>query len=176
MPKPTLGVCYYPEHWPQNMWADDAARMRETGISVVRIGEFAWSRIEPARDRFEFDWLDAAIETLADAGLSIILGTPTATPPKWLVDEMPDMLAKDERGHDRGFGSRRHYDFAHWVTAANARASSKFWPSVTARTRRSRPGRRTTNMAATTPRSATVPHLATGSAIGWRRNTSRQTR
>ncbi len=113
MPKPTLGVCYYPEHWPQEMWADDAARMVDTGISVVRIGEFAWSRIEPARGTFDFEWLDAAIDTLAAAGLSVIFCTPTATPPKWLVDEMPDMLALDEQGRKRGFGSRRHYDFAH---------------------------------------------------------------
>ena len=113
MPKPTLGVCYYPEHWPRAMWADDARRMVETGISVVRIGEFAWSRIEPARGKLDFEWLDKAIETLTDAGLTIIFCTPTATPPKWLVDEMPDMLALDEQGRKRGFGSRRHYDIAH---------------------------------------------------------------
>ena len=42
-----LGVCYYPEHWPEDRWASDARRMREIGISFVRIAEFAWSRIEP---------------------------------------------------------------------------------------------------------------------------------
>lgn len=113
MTTPRLGVCYFPEHWPRSMWADDARRMREIGISVVRIGEFAWSRIEPTPGNFQFEWLDAAIETLADAGLDIILCTPTATPPKWLVDTMPDMLAVDVEGKVRGFGSRRHYDFAH---------------------------------------------------------------
>ncbi|MEL6750726.1 MAG: beta-galactosidase, partial [Pseudomonadota bacterium] len=110
---PRLGVCYYPEHWPREMWADDARRMAETGLSLVRIGEFAWSRIEPSREVFQFEWLDAAVETLSAAGLKVIFGTPTATPPKWLVDEMPDMLAVDAEGKLRGFGSRRHYDFAH---------------------------------------------------------------
>ena len=43
-----LGVCYYPEHWPESMWTDDAARMKALGIERVRIAEFAWSRIEPA--------------------------------------------------------------------------------------------------------------------------------
>ncbi len=108
-----LGCCYYPEHWPEEMWADDARRMAEMGLSLVRIGEFAWSRIEPERGRFEWDWLDRAIEVLANAGLQIVLGTPTATPPKWLVDEMPDMVAINEAGRPRSFGSRRHYCFSH---------------------------------------------------------------
>lgn len=108
-----LGCCYYPEHWPEEIWTDDAARMVEMGLSQVRIGEFAWSRIEPSPGQFEWDWLDRAIAILADAGMEIILGTPTATPPKWLVDSMPDMVAVDEQGNPRKFGSRRHYCFSH---------------------------------------------------------------
>ena len=108
-----LGVCYYPEHWPQERWAVDARMMREAGLSQVRIGEFAWSRIEPEAGRFEWNWLDEAIDTLDCAGLKIILGTPTATPPKWLVDQMPDMVALDRYSRPRGFGSRRHYCFSH---------------------------------------------------------------
>ncbi|KWV91909.1 beta-galactosidase [Erythrobacter sp. YT30] len=108
-----LGCCYYPEHWPEEMWAEDARRMAEMGLSLVRIGEFAWSRIEQEPGRFDWDWLDRAVEVLANAGLKIIMGTPTATPPKWLVDQMPDMVAIDEQGCPRGFGSRRHYCFSH---------------------------------------------------------------
>ncbi|REC94237.1 beta-galactosidase [Kushneria indalinina] len=107
-----LGVCYYPEHWPRERWADDARAMVEAGISVVRIGEFAWSRLEPRPGELQFDWLDEAVATLAEAGLSIVMGTPTATPPKWLVDTHPEILAVDEHGRPRGFGSRRHYCFA----------------------------------------------------------------
>ena len=107
-----LGVCYYPEHWPEALWADDARRMAELGIRWVRIGEFAWSRIEPDPGRFDWAWLDRAVETLAKAGLKIVMCTPTATPPKWLVDAHPDMLAVDAQGRPRGFGSRRHYCFS----------------------------------------------------------------
>src|SRR6185312_5033212 len=113
MTKRALGVCYYPEHWAEEMWAEDARRMAELGLSFVRIGEFAWSRLEPARGDLQFDWLEQAIDTLHAAGLKIVLGTPTATPPKWLVDEMPDMLPVGADGRVRGFGSRRHYDFSH---------------------------------------------------------------
>ncbi len=107
-----LGVCYYPEHWPESWWADDAKRMFEMGIRFVRIGEFAWSRMEPSRGFYDFEWLDRAIEVLGKAGLKVVLGTPTATPPKWLMDEHPDIAPVDERGQPRGFGSRRHYSFS----------------------------------------------------------------
>ncbi len=108
-----LGVCYYPEHWPEDWWDDDARRMAAMGLSRVRIGEFAWSRIEPEPGRYDWGWLDRAVETLNRHGLGIIMGTPTATPPKWLVDMMPDMLAIDAQGRPRNFGSRRHYCFSH---------------------------------------------------------------
>ncbi|WP_309604351.1 beta-galactosidase, partial [Phenylobacterium sp.] len=64
-----LGVCYYPEHWPEGDWPEDARRMAQMGLSWVRIGEFGWSRIEPEPGRFDWAWLDRAVETLAAAGL-----------------------------------------------------------------------------------------------------------
>lgn len=107
----TLGVCYYPEHWPRERWQDDSHHMRELGIERVRIGEFAWSRIEPEPGRFDWAWLDEAMDVLGDAGLGVILGTPTATPPKWLVDRFPQILPVGPDGRARGFGSRRHTCF-----------------------------------------------------------------
>ena len=111
--KRSLGVCYYPEHWPETQWADDAARMAALGLTWVRIGEFAWSRIEPQPGHYDWGWLDRAITCLGDAGLKVVLGTPTATPPRWMLTRYPDMLAVDEMGRKRGFGSRRHYCFSH---------------------------------------------------------------
>ena len=109
----TLGVCYYPEHWQEDVWAEDAARMVETGLTWVRIGEFAWSRIEPEPGRLDWDWLDRAVAVLGEAGLKVVLGSPTATPPRWMLEKHPDMLAVDAEGRPRGFGSRRHYCFSH---------------------------------------------------------------
>ncbi len=111
--KRTLGVCYYPEHWPEAQWAEDAARMAELGLTWVRIGEFAWGRIEPEPGRYDWAWLDRAIDVLGEAGLKVVLGTPTATPPRWMLARHPDMLALDAQGRPRGFGSRRHYCFSH---------------------------------------------------------------
>ena len=111
--KRTLGVCYYPEHWPESQWAVDAARMAELGLTWVRIGEFAWARMEPTPGTYDWDWLDRAVDTLGKAGLKVVLGTPTATPPRWMLTKHPDMLAVDRDGKPRGFGSRRHYCFSH---------------------------------------------------------------
>jgi len=111
--KPALGVCYYPEHWPEAWWERDAARMAEVGITFVRIGEFAWSRLEPTPGNLQFDWLIRAMDVLGRHGLKVVFGTPTATPPRWMIDKHPDMLAVDAHGRRKGFGSRRHYDFSH---------------------------------------------------------------
>ncbi|WP_348272798.1 beta-galactosidase [Pannonibacter tanglangensis] len=108
-----LGVCYYPEHWSEDQWAEDAARMVAIGLTYVRIGEFAWSRLEPEPGKMDWDWLDRAIAVLGGAGLQVVLGTPTATPPRWMLTRHSDMLAVDAQGRPRGFGSRRHYCFSH---------------------------------------------------------------
>lgn len=110
---PKLGVCYYPEHWPEDRWAIDAAQMAKLGLTYVRIGEFAWSRIESREGEFDWGWLDRAVDVLGEAGLSIMMGTPTATPPRWMLTKFPDMLAYDKEGRPRGFGSRRHYCMSH---------------------------------------------------------------
>ena len=108
-----FGVCYYPEHWPESQWDEDAKMMAELGLTYVRIGEFAWSRLEPNPGEYDFAWLDRSLATLASAGLKVVMGTPTATPPKWLCDLYPEILPVDpDTGRIRGFGSRRHYDFS----------------------------------------------------------------
>ncbi|MFD0673259.1 beta-galactosidase [Cohnella sp. GCM10027633] len=104
-----FGVCYYPEHWPEERWETDARLMKEAGINVVRVAEFAWSKFERYEGRYDFDWLDRSIAILQDAGIQVVLGTPTATPPKWLMDKHPDIYMKDAKGIVRGFGHRRHY-------------------------------------------------------------------
>lgn len=103
-----FGVDYYPEHWPEARWATDAAMMREIGLDMVRIAEFAWSRMEPSAGQYDWGWLDRAVETLASAGLKVILGTPTAAPPAWLVHAHPDILPVDAEGHRHRHGGRRH--------------------------------------------------------------------
>ncbi|AZQ66470.1 beta-galactosidase [Silicimonas algicola] len=121
-----LGVCYYPEHWDEALWLDDARRMVEAGLTWARIGEFAWSRLEPEAGRLEFDWLDRAIDTLGSAGLKVILGTPTAAPPRWILDRHPDAVIVDADGRARKHGSRRHVCFSHAGYLAECRRIVSF--------------------------------------------------
>jgi beta-galactosidase len=116
-----LGVCYYPEHWPRDRWEGYAARMRELGLAYVRIAEFAWSRMEPRPGEFDWAWLDDAIEVLHRAGLKVVLCTPTATPPAWLIRAHPEVLPVDAEGRVRAFGSRKHYDHASPVYREHSR-------------------------------------------------------
>jgi beta-galactosidase len=110
---PTLGVCYYPEQWAKEKWSTDLNEMRDLGIRFVRVAEFAWSRLEPSPGEYRLDWLKQVLDLAAERQLSILLCTPTPTPPKWLVDQMPDMLPVAANGSTKKFGSRRHYCFSH---------------------------------------------------------------
>ena len=76
--KRSLGTCYYPEHWPEEIWTQDAKRMADMGLSWVRIGEFSWAKLEPSPGQLQWDWLDRAIDVLGRHGLRVVLGTPTA--------------------------------------------------------------------------------------------------
>ncbi|MGB9614927.1 MAG: beta-galactosidase, partial [Fervidobacterium sp.] len=103
------GADYYPEHWEESMWKAHIELMKKYSLEWVRIGEFAWSIVEPKEGEFDFSILDKAINHLKNNGIKIILGTPTATPPAWLVKKYPGILPVDYSGSVRGFGSRRHY-------------------------------------------------------------------
>ena len=92
LPRCRLGVCYYPEHWPESLWEDDLRRMRDMGLDVIRVGEFAWSLFEPEGGRFTFDLFDRVMDLAHWQGLEVILGTPTATPPAWLTHKYPEVL------------------------------------------------------------------------------------
>jgi len=106
-----LGVCYYPEHWSEELWEDDFRRMREMNISTIRVGEFAWALFEPEEGRFEFGLFDRALDAAHRYGLQVIMGTPTATPPAWLTHRYPEVLNAAQDGTLYRHGMRRHYNY-----------------------------------------------------------------
>lgn len=101
-----FGACYYPEHWEKSQWAEHARLMREAGFNVIRTGDFAWGLMEPEEGKFDFSFLDEAIEVLAEEGIQVILCSPTAGPPKWLANRY-DILQRDRYGRKENWGSRR---------------------------------------------------------------------
>lgn len=103
------GVAYYPEHKTREELQQDLKLLKESGINTVRMGEFAWCKMEPEPGDYRFDWLDEVVTELGKAGIKSIICTPTACPPAWLVYAHPEVLYVDNRGEARPFGGRRFY-------------------------------------------------------------------
>jgi len=106
-----LGVAWYPEQWPEDQWAADLTLMKAAGIRMVRIGEFAWSAMEPREGHYALDWMDRAVTAAAAHDMVVVLGTPTDAPPAWLTQRYPDTLRVDEDGKRLRHGSRRHFSY-----------------------------------------------------------------
>ena len=109
--KITLGTCYYPEHWDKNLWREDLERMKECGIEVVRIAEFAWSKIEPREGEFTYEFFNKFLDLAYEMNVKVIFCTPTATPPAWLTEKYPETLNAAIDGTLYRHGGRRHYNY-----------------------------------------------------------------
>lgn len=107
----TLGTCYYPEHWDRDGWEQDLKRMLDAGIQVIRIAEFAWSKVEPREGEYTYEFFDSFLETAAKTGMKVIFCTPTATPPAWLTEQYPEVLNCTREGVPYRHGLRRHYNY-----------------------------------------------------------------
>ncbi len=108
LPEFFYGSPYYPEHWDATIRETDPALLRSAGWNVVRMAEFAWDVIEPEEGRFDFTLFDQTIERMAAVGIRTILCTPTATPPRWLTRNYPEVLRVNEHGLPLCHGSRQH--------------------------------------------------------------------
>jgi beta-galactosidase len=107
-----LGAAWYPEQWPESRWEQDLALMEAAHIHMVRMGEFAWSRMEPSEGAYDLDWLDRAIAAAARHHIVTVLGTPTDAPPAWLTQKYPDILRVDADGTRDRHGNRRQFSFS----------------------------------------------------------------
>lgn len=103
-----IGVDYYPEQWPEKLWEADADQMKEIGINVVRLAEFAWGKLEPEEGHYDFTWLDRVIQLFGDREIEVVLGTPTCTPPQWMFHRYPEIIQVDPSGRQIATGIRGH--------------------------------------------------------------------
>jgi len=108
----TIGSYYYPEQWPRSQWERDIKKLAETGFEFTHFGEFAWGYIEPQDGKFDFKWLDEAVEIAYKNGVKVIMCTSTATPPAWLAEKHPDILMVNEEGRTMQHGSRQHISWS----------------------------------------------------------------
>lgn len=101
-----LGVDYYPEQWDSALLETDLDTIVDLGCTVIRIGEFAWHKMEKTEGQYDFSFFDHIIARAKAKGLRVIMGTPTATIPAWLAAKHPDILSAFENGQKRAFGGR----------------------------------------------------------------------
>ncbi|MDN3443080.1 beta-galactosidase [Microbacterium sp. APC 3901] len=116
-----FGGDYSPEQWPESVWREDVALMREAGVNIVTLGVFSWGLLEVDDDRWDWDWFDRIIDLLSNEGISIDLATPTASPPIWLHREHPEILPVDRRGIRYHQGGRLQWCPSHPVWQRYAR-------------------------------------------------------
>lgn len=106
-----LGAAWYPEQWPESRWNADLDLMQKAHLHVVRVGEFAWTALEPQEGKYDFDWLERAIDMAGQHGIYVILGTPSAGPPVWMATKYPDILVTEASGKQYTGSTRNHYNW-----------------------------------------------------------------
>ena len=104
-----FGGDYNPDQWDRQTWREDLRLMELYRVNTVTLPVFAWARLQPAEDRFDFEWLEEAVEELSSRGLSIIMATPTAAPPAWMFRRYPEVAIVDVQGRRRVFGARAQF-------------------------------------------------------------------
>ncbi|WP_202077727.1 beta-galactosidase [Caldalkalibacillus salinus] len=102
------GAAYYPELWDAKTREEDIRLMKKTGINVVRMGEFAWSTMEPEEDNIDIQFFADMIDQLYHHGIDTIMCTPTPTPPIWLSHGHPERMHVHQDGTTMAHGSRQH--------------------------------------------------------------------
>lgn len=108
----TVGSYYYPEQWPKSQWERDIKKLAETGFDFTHFAEFAWAFIEPQEGKFDFKWLDEAVEIAHKNGVKVIMCTSSPTPPAWLAEKHPEILMVNENGTTMRHGSRQHISWS----------------------------------------------------------------
>ena len=93
-----VGAAYYPELWDESEVDKDIERCKELGLNVLRVGEFAWSKMEPREGEYQFDWLVSVVDKLHAAGIGTVMCTPTCTPPRYMLDKYEETRSVSEHG------------------------------------------------------------------------------
>ncbi len=123
----TIGTYYYPEHWSKDKWAGDIKKMAEIGFEFTHFGEFAWTFIEPEEGKFDFAWLDEAVQLAHENGIKVVMCTSTPTPPAWLAQKHPEILMENAEGRIMQHGSRQQIS---WSSAVYREYVSKMVEAI----------------------------------------------
>lgn len=104
-----FGADYNPEQWPESVWDEDMALMKQAGVTMVSAGIFSWAAVEARPGAYDFGWFDRVMDRLSANGIGVCLATMTASPPPWLAALHPESLPRKADGTVLWPGSRQHY-------------------------------------------------------------------
>ncbi len=102
------GAAYYPELWDSETIRQDIEEMKALGINCVRIGEFAWHRMEPQPGKIDLRFFRNIIQLLKSNNIDTVLCTPTPTPPRWLTYQHPETAFVNQDSVAYEHGARQH--------------------------------------------------------------------
>ena len=111
MKKIIYGCAYYDEYMPFDRIDEDIRMMNKAGINTVRIAESTWSTEQPKEDVFDFSSVIKVMDKMEEAGIDVIIGTPTYAVPYWLAHKYPDIMADTSRGKAL-YGARQLMDIS----------------------------------------------------------------
>ncbi|HEY8402192.1 MAG TPA: beta-galactosidase, partial [Cytophagaceae bacterium] len=114
MINPKLPVIYYggdynPDQWDEETWKEDMRLFKLAGINFVRLPVFSWAKLQPAEDKYDFEWLDRVLDLLVENGIYACIATSTAAQPAWMSLRYPEVLPVDVYGRKRTHGKRVNF-------------------------------------------------------------------
>ncbi|MFD9007214.1 beta-galactosidase [Streptomyces sp. NPDC059582] len=126
-----FGGDYNPEQWPEETWPQDVRLMKDAGVNSVTLGVFSWAKLEPEPGAREFGWLDRLMDLMHEAGIGVVLATPTSSPPPWLGRLYPQTLPRDADGHVERWGGRQHFShssatYRHYAAAITEALAARY--------------------------------------------------
>ncbi len=106
------GADYNPDQWYKqypDIIKEDMRLMKEAHCNVMAVGIFAWAALEPEEGKYDFTFLDQALDNLAKNGAYAILATPSGSKPAWMSEKYPEILRYDEKFQQMHHGHRHNH-------------------------------------------------------------------
>ena len=105
------GGDYNPDQWQDSpeVLSEDMRLMKLAGCNSMTVGIFAWTALEPEEGKFDFSFLDKAMDDVYANGGRIVLATPSAARPAWLSHKYPEVLrVREDRVRNKHGGRHNH--------------------------------------------------------------------
>ena len=105
------GGDYNPDQWTDcpDILSEDMRLFQKANCNEMTLGVFSWAALEPEEGKFDFSFLDKAIDDIYAAGGRVILATPSGARPAWLSQKYPEVLRHTDTFQPRRHGRRHNH-------------------------------------------------------------------